>query len=74
MIRKVKEIKPHRHHEDVERIQRVILQNGYEADYDDAAKIWDDFSDSYSAGWLGLPDDDKELWQIIKDIVEKEAV
>jgi len=75
MIRRI-ESKPkqlHRCHNDVIRLQAVILQNGYEADYEDAANIWEDYSDSYAAGWLGLPDDDNELWQIIEDRVEREA-
>lgn len=63
----------HRHHNDVERLQRVILHNGYESDYDDAANIWEDYSDSYAAGWLYLPDDDNELWSMIEGRVEREA-
>jgi hypothetical protein len=75
MIRKI-ENKPmsiHRHHSDVERLQRVMLQNGYEADYDSAAGIWEDYSDDYAAGWLGMPEEDDELWQRIEDRVEREA-
>jgi len=52
----------HRHHSDVERLQRVILINGYEADLRSAAGIWEDYSDDYAAGWLSMPEDDKELW------------
>jgi hypothetical protein len=76
MIRKIenKPIQTHRHHSDVERLQRVMLQNGYEADYNDAANIWDDYSDAYAAGWLGMPEDDNELWDEIKNRVEDAAI
>lgn len=51
----------HRHLEDVKRMQRVLQANGYHADLDDCARLWDDYSDMYAAGWLGLPSDDDEL-------------
>lgn len=52
----------HRHLHDVERIQQVCEQNGYEADLEACAFLWDEYSDSMCAGWLGLPDDNEELW------------
>jgi hypothetical protein len=75
MIRKIikEDDYRHRHHSDVERLQRVMLQNGYEADLRSAAGIWEDYSDDYAAGWLGMPDDDEELWQTIEHRVEREA-
>ena len=75
MIRRIfkKPTQIHRHHADVERLQRVMLQNGYEADYDDAANIWEEYSDSFAAGWLYLPKDDDELWEIIEDMVQRIA-
>ena len=63
----------HRHLQDVLRLQRVMLENGYEADLPSAAQIWEDYSDDRRAGWLYLPDDDSELWQEIKHRVEQEA-
>ena len=41
--------------------------------YEDAAEIWEDYSDSYAAGWLILPKDDNELWQTIKHKIEPEV-
>ena len=72
MIRKIRyeENYQHRHQSDVERLQRVMLAHGYDADLPSAADIWEDYSDSYAAGWLGMPDDDNKLWQIIQLMVE----
>lgn len=53
---------PHRHHDDVERIQRVLRQNGYHVDYDTAIRMWTDYSDRYSSGWVLLPETDEDLW------------
>lgn len=55
----------HRHIDDVKRIQVVLLKNGYDADLQSCASIWEDYSDSYAAGWLGLPESDDELFTII---------
>lgn len=52
----------HRHLGDVVRIQQVCEQNGYEADLEACAYLWDEYSDRYAAGWLGLPEDDNDLW------------
>lgn len=64
----------HRHYADVVRIKQVLLKNGYDADLPSCANIWDEYSDSYAAGWLGLPKDDDELWQAIQWRVEKMAI
>lgn len=64
----------HRHLNDVKRIQIVCLQNGYEADLGDCADIWDDYSDMLAAGWMGLPENDEELWNIIKNEVKKQSI
>lgn len=55
----------HRHLGDVVRIQRVAEQNGYEADLEACAYLWDEYSDRYAAGWLGLPEDDNDLWTLV---------
>lgn len=52
----------HRHIGDVIRIQRVVEQNGYEADLEACAYLWEEYSDRYAAGWIGLPEDDDDLW------------
>jgi hypothetical protein len=76
MIRKIKqqgEFK-HDHLFDVDRIQNVCLQNGYEADLQDCADVWHDYSTTSAAGWLNLPDYDDDLWQIIQFRVEEKSV
>lgn len=67
MIQKIeqKEVFEHRWIRDVERIQEVLLYNGYSSTLRDCANLWDDYSEAYAAGWLGLPDDDRELWDIL---------
>jgi hypothetical protein len=52
----------HRHIIDVLRIRSVLLSNGYEADLEMCAYIWDEESECYAAGWIGLPEDDEDLW------------
>jgi len=61
----------HRHQSDVERIQLVLLKNGHMVDLKTAAGIWEEYSDSFAAGWLSVPVDEDELWQEIKYRVEK---
>lgn len=63
----------HRHHSDVERLRRVILENGYEVNLTSAASIWGNYSEDLAAGWMGLPEDDSELWSIIKNKVKQRA-
>lgn len=59
----------HRWLEDVERIQKVLLENGYSSPLSDCSGLWNDYSGSMCAGWLGLPEDDKDLWEILKDFI-----
>ena len=69
MIRKINTNSPeftHRHKPDVERIQSIIRNNGYEADLEDCACIWEEYSDMYAAGWLGLGEDDDGVWNCIR--------
>ena len=61
MIKKIKQNKAynHRHKSDVERIQQVCMRNGYEADLEDCAGIWDDYSDMYATGYRDWETDRK---------------
>lgn len=54
---------------DVERIQRVLLANGYSSLLEDCGRLWDDHSDDYCAGWLGLPEDDEDLWGELQNLI-----
>lgn len=60
----------HRHQHDIERMQRVCRVNGYDAGLKDLAEIWDEYSYMFSAGWLGLPSSDDELWQILESKIQ----
>lgn len=59
----------HRWNEDVVRIQEVLLKNGYSSLLEDCGKLWDDYSDAHCAGWLSLPEEDEELWKILKSLI-----
>lgn len=53
-----------RHKLDVERIISVLSQRGYEVSFAQAFNAWSDYSESMSAGWLSLPEDDKLLFDL----------
>jgi hypothetical protein len=61
----------HRWIYDVQRIQKVARDNGYEADLDACAYLWDEYSDDYAAGWMGLPENDDDLWEIVINKAEQ---
>jgi len=55
--------------DDIARIQRVVQEKGYDC-YDDLAqRLWEVYSDSMSAGWLGLPDSDEELFECVSSYI-----
>jgi hypothetical protein len=60
-----------RHKEDAETIKAVLIKKGYiNAGLNDAISLWSEYSDSYAAGWLGLPEDnEEEIWNSIKDYI-----
>ena len=64
----------HRHLEDVYKLRDVISRNGYECDLNDAANLWEEYSEARFAGWLGFPDSEKELWNILEPLVKSELV
>lgn len=53
--------------EDCERIKNVCYAHNQNISLYDAKNIWDAVSNSYSAGWLILPESDYELWDRVKD-------
>lgn len=50
---------------DVRRIVNVMKDRGIEITPDEADEIWDIYSDDLDAQWLGFPDDDNEIFEII---------
>jgi hypothetical protein len=55
-----------RYPEDCRRIVEVAGAAGYSVSPWEAEAIWDAYSDSMAAGWMGLPDDDNRLLDIVK--------
>jgi hypothetical protein len=56
----------HRWIGDVKRIQQVLKNNGYSSLLKDCGDLWDEYSETWCAGWLGLPETDEELWEILE--------
>lgn len=50
---------------DVKRIQKILADRGYEASPMECEALWDKYSDSMAAGWMGLSDDDEEVFGCI---------
>lgn len=60
---------------DVDRIRQVALRHGVTLDAEQAESVWDDYSDSMAAGWLGLPDSDDDLWSTVSaHLVELDSI
>jgi hypothetical protein len=51
--------------EDVERIIKVFRDRDIEIDKDMAVALWEEYSDCFAAGWLGLPEDDEGIYDCI---------
>jgi hypothetical protein len=61
-----------RHREEAELIKEVLIENGFiNAGLNDAIWLWGEYSDSYCAGWLGLPDEKEEIYDCIKRYIVK---
>lgn len=60
----------HRHSEDITRIMKVSIDVNILLTPEDADMVWTEHSDSYAAGWLGLPDDDDVLATLIERNVD----
>lgn len=56
---------------DIRRMVAVVAQQGARPiTADEAEYAWDAYSDSFCAGWMGLPDSDDDLFSILKDRIE----
>lgn len=59
-----------RHRDDCERIKSILVQRGFiNAGLRDALWLWGEYSDSYAAGWLSLPDEDEDVYNCIKNLI-----
>lgn len=52
--------------DDIARLKSVSQSHGYDVTEEQAIGLWQQYSDTVCAGWLYLPADDEELWEIIK--------
>lgn len=51
--------------DDTIRIVKVSLNHGINLTLKQAEEVWILYSESMCAGWMGLPEDDEILWNII---------
>ena len=51
--------------DDVRRIVELFKSKGIIITPSEAEELWDDYSDSMCAGWLILPSNDNELFEIV---------
>lgn len=54
-----------RYPDDCERICKVVLSHGCLISPREAESLWEDFSESMAAGWMGLSVNDEDIWQDI---------
>jgi hypothetical protein len=66
MLKKLKVKEQYNHHfeytNDIDRIVKIFADRGYEISHSDAVKGWEQFSESYCAGWMSLGSDDDEIF------------
>lgn len=55
------------HSSDVKRIVEIFEKRGFEISEEDACWAWERHSDEWAAGWLGLGNDDDEIFN---DVIE----
>lgn len=77
-MKKIKVRDPYTDHlteyrEDVDRIVLVLKYHDYEATPDQAVRLWELYSESVAAGWLGLPRDNDEVFECIEPYFEAQG-
>lgn len=55
--------------EDIKRIQKVLLDNGFEASLTECHDFWDNYSFERSATWLILPESDEDLFKELETMI-----
>ncbi len=50
---------------DIERIKKILIKKGYNANMTNSEELWDKYSDSMCAGWMNLPEEDEEVFDCI---------
>jgi hypothetical protein len=60
--------------EDCARIKRLAQTLGYTISLAEASAIWEDYSEDYCAGWLGMhTDSDDHILDVIKSKIKIQA-
>lgn len=56
------------HRTESERLQKLLISKGFlSCSIGEAEGLWMGHSDDYAAGFLGMPEDDEELYNCVKD-------
>lgn len=56
---------------DVTRIQEAFILLGHTISAEDAKLAWEDYSDTYSAGWLYLPNGPEDIFHCLQPYIEE---
>lgn len=59
--------------QDIVRIVDIFIDRGYVVSYGDAAKAWEQHSETLCAGWLMLPYEDQEVFDAIFNYFEDDG-
>jgi hypothetical protein len=52
---------------DTNRIQNILIDNGFYADSYQCMRLWEMYSErEWASGWTGLPESDSEIFECIK--------
>lgn len=60
------EINTSQYPEDVERIQKILANDGYEATLTECEHLWTAHSESMAASWMILPEEDERVMDCIR--------
>jgi len=62
---KVSSLQQPEYSNDTKRIKKALAENGYEATLEDCEEAWIRYSEGMAASWLGLPESDDELLDMV---------
>ena len=68
------EINTAKYPRDVERIQKALLNAGYESTLGECESLWDKYSDSMCAGWMNLPETDDDIFRCISPYINNQPL
>lgn len=74
-MQKIRVLDPYSNHIDMyrmdaDRIAKCLADRGYEATPQQAVRLWERYSESFAAGWLGLPESDEEVFECVRPYFE----